>query len=545
MSDTYAVVDKTKKNNASNDGSCSQQLHQDSMTDVYAVVDKTRKIKEEPSIMGNYDVITTDAMTTTVADDIDLYDYASAPVYGKLDSSQSETMETKLRHPNKCYENCFGKLKCQEHHSVFILTSIIVLVTAVILAVVAVAIAFVLIAGLRFDLTTALKVYSSSSGSSSENVKCVTNSLEPQLNQLRTDFNNFTTETHQQVFHWNKNISDNAEDLNQQINSTLKLIKYLNDSSNMLLSSSVNALERRIHEQQNNIYNNATTKIRNLNSAVVEELRNASNISLTTINTLTDKLANGIQDLHIFNSCAAVSAFPIQLPSGMYNIRSRTSTSYKYCSTTIAFSCNSIPGKWRRIAYLNINENPEACSDEFEVISDNPNPPLCRRMDTSAGCSSMVYPSNGMSYSQVCGAVRVHPARTPDGFMPRNGQSVNENYVDGVSLTYGTSSNRNHIWTYTAAVTIGGGNRECGNCNEKPRSTATNFTCTTAYCDNANTCFIPDTLWGSEAQQCFGNETFYRQLSESTTDNIEMRVCRDQGRGDEDILISFVELFVM
>ena len=41
---------------------------------------------------------------------------------------------------------------------------------------------------------------------------------------------------------------------------------------------------------------------------------------------------------------------------------------------------------------------------------------------------------------------------------------------------------------------------------------------------------IPNTLWGSEAKQCFGNETFYRQLSESTTDNIEMRVCRDQGR---------------
>ena len=43
----------------------------------------------------------------------------------------------------------------------------------------------------------------------------------------------------------------------------------------------------------------------------------------------------------------------------------------------------------------------------------------------------------------------------------------------------------------------------------------------------------------------FCNETFYRKQSDSSTDNIEMRVCRDQGRIDEDILISFVEIFVL
>ena len=49
-------------------------------------------------------------------------------------------------------------------------------------------------------------------------------------------------------------------------------------------------------------------------------------------------------------------------------------------------------------------------------------------------------PSNGMSYSQVCGTVRVHPAGTPDGFashnnqITRKGQSVNHNYVDGCDV---------------------------------------------------------------------------------------------------------------
>ena len=265
---------------------------------------------------------------------------------------------------------------------------------------------------------------------------------------------------------------------------------------------------------------------------------NASNISLATINTLTDRLASGIQDLHTFDSCTAVSAFPIQLPSGMYNIRSDDSVTQQYC----LLSCNGVNGAWKRIAYLYTNEIPVSCPDNFEVSDSISNPPLCRRTNANKGCNFVTYASNGTSYSQVCGTVRVHPEGTPDGFNHFNDRSI---YVDGVYLTYGDSSNRNHIWTYTAATTVEGNTRGCDQCNYlKPSNMpGSYFTCTTAHCNDKNNCY-PDTLWGSEAQQCFGNETFYRQLSESTTDNIEMRVCRDQGRDDEDILIFFVELYV-
>ena len=126
-----------------------------------------------------------------------------------------------------------------------------------------------------------------------------------------------------------------------------------------------------------------------------------------------------------------------------------------------------------------------------------------------------------------------------------NGHSVKQNYVDGVSLTYVDSSNWNHIWTYTASVLVEDDGIGCGNCNKnKPNIPGTNLTCTTAHCRYSNNCF-PNTLWGNDTQQCFGNETFYRQLSESTADDIEMRVCRDEVRSNEDILISFVELFVI
>ena len=185
-----------------------------------------------------------------------------------------------------------------------------------------------------------------------------------------------------------------------------------------------------------------------------------------------------------------------------------------------------------------------SCPDNFEVRDPISNPPLCRRTSAIKGCNSVTYPSNNVSYSQVCGTVRVHPEGVPDGFDTFNDRSI---YVDGVYFTYGHNSNRNNIiWTYTAAVTVGSSTRGCGQCNHRKPSDipGTNFTCTSAHCSNSNSCFS-NTIWGSEAQQCFGNETFYRQLSESTTDNIEMTVCRDQSRSDEDILISFIELFVL
>jgi len=119
------------------------------------------------------------------------------------------------------------------------------------------------------------------------------------------------------------------------------------------------------------------------------------------------------------------------------------------------------------------------------------------------------------------------------------------NYVDGVSLTHGTSPNRSHIWTYSSVVFFASGNADrCSICDDnKPSYVGTNYTCVAAQCSNDQGCY-PDSLWSNDVKVCEGNGTFYRQLSESTTDDIEMRVCRDQARDDEDILISYMELFV-
>ena len=338
-----------------------------------------------------------------------------------------------------------------------------------------------------------------------------------------------------------------VRDINTLITNVGQYINHLNNSHE-ILASKVSLLREELYQYQDALNKTILNTINATNSQLDQVRKKLNNIINATINTenqinnFTMKIIADIMVLHSFDYCYELTSLSLLFPSGVYRVRSyNSSINHKYCSTTTAFSCSGVSGNWRRIAYLDTEFM--WCPEYFEVIDPDSNPPLCRRIDVNRGCSSVIYPSNGMSYSQVCGTVRVHPEGTPDGFDTFQDRSI---YVDGVYLTYGNSSNRNHIWTYTAAVTVDSDTRGCDQCNcMKPSyMPGTNFTCTSAHCNDHNNCFS-NTLWGNEAQQCFGNETFYRQLSESTTDNIEMTVCRDQSRVDEDILISFVELFVL
>ena len=53
-----------------------------------------------------------------------------------------------------------------------------------------------------------------------------------------------------------------------------------------------------------------------------------------------------------------------------------------------------------------------------------------------------------------------------------------------------------------------------------------------------------EVLWDSEGCRNHDDTWFYRQLPEATTDDIEMRVCRDEDRDNEDILIQSVDIYI-
>jgi hypothetical protein len=97
-------------------------------------------------------------------------------------------------------------------------------------------------------------------------------------------------------------------------------------------------------------------------------------------------------------------------------------------------------GGWTRIADLNMTDPGQSCPTNWNLIST----PVrgCART-TDGGCDSAIFPSNGQSYSRVCGKVIAYQQGSSDAF---------EGELDGVSLTHGPAASREHIWSFVAAL---------------------------------------------------------------------------------------------
>ena len=348
---------------------------------------------------------------------------------------------------------------------------------------------------------------------------------------LRTDIKNLSDTINQQVEYLNQNASNGIDNIDQQINIIRESLRELQYSI-ALLSSSVGTLEGNFTEQLNGVSNTSTAMLIILNNEIIEVIMNSSDISVTIINTLQDRLANGVQTLHIFDSCEAVSNFFIQLPSGMYQIRADNSSIIEYCSNIIAYSCHGIPGRWKRIAYLINNTTPVECPMGFESINNRNVPALCKRNPTGARCFSITYSTNGNSYSQVCGTIHGSYFGDPDEFNSYTsirsksaGTPLNGNYVDGISLTHG-SMNEDHIWTLSTIVNFATDPTDiCSVCDDnKPSYVGMDYSCDVV--DECKSNCSPRQIWG--IGQCIGNSTFYKNLMQPTSDDIEMRVCTDQ-----------------
>ena len=139
--------------------------------------------------------------------------------------------------------------------------------------------------------------------------------------------------------------------------------------------------------------------------------------------------------------------------------------------------------------------------------------------------------------------------------------------MDGVSLTHG-SNPRRHIWTFVAAHSDNYINEFPGNLSSFCRCVRPgdsrimpppSFVGMDYFCDTGirrsmllhSTFLADDPLWDGagcapNSMCCSFNNLpwFHKQLPSDTTDDIEMRVCCDEGRDNEDIAISNVDIYV-
>ena len=207
------------------------------------------------------------------------------------------------------------------------------------------------------------------------------------------------------------------------------------------------------------------------------------------------------------------------------------------------------PGRWRRAFYVNASQPDETCPGGWSVQTS----PVRGCAGASSQCSSAFSGDINTAYSRVCGRIIGEGVSSPDGFI--RGQqdlTIEDNYLDGVSITHGAAGSRNHIWTFAAghsATNFGWVARcPCDNPNRNeaplpPTEVGDNY-----FCDRADQL---DRLWTGEScasdNPCcsFHNPPYFSvQLPAATTNRIELRLCHDQHQGDENVLVLFAEIYV-
>ena len=247
-------------------------------------------------------------------------------------------------------------------------------------------------------------------------------------------------------------------------------------------------------------------------------------------------------------SCAEIHPFS---PSGYYWVRASNGSVVRvYCDMTL--SCGNITGGWMRVAELNTINSCQQCPDGLMERDDG----RCAGR-TANGCSSVFFSTQKINYTNVCGRITAYQVGTTNAFGGKSDPTIDSNYVDGVSLTHG-SSTRQHIWTFAVGLdrtgTFDSPGSYCPCQNTTLASIAPSFVGENYFCDAGNEEFMgtgtgsdnnlqSDPLWdGTDCLCCDNPPWFYQQLPQPTTDNIEMRVCRNEN--NENIAIEVVNIYV-
>ena len=258
-------------------------------------------------------------------------------------------------------------------------------------------------------------------------------------------------------------------------------------------------------------------------------------------------------------SCSLLFSNSADLSSDYYWLERCDGAAYRaYCVRDSPCGCSGNTTGWKRIAFVNTTDTNQACPGGTKLFSGS-SIRTCARL--THGCVSLTYGANFMPYRRVCGRIIGYQHRSPDGFTAfRDDQSrtLDNNYVDGVSVTYGYP--RKHIWTFAAGLDETSSDfRRCPCANRNrpfsgviPPFVGNDYFCETASRTRVGPIFYPnDPLWDGEGcgnvSTCCSNTSapwFCKTLSETTRENVEIRLCGDEDTVNENIPIQLIELYV-
>ena len=238
--------------------------------------------------------------------------------------------------------------------------------------------------------------------------------------------------------------------------------------------------------------------------------------------------------------------------SGYYRINENQWT---YCNMTptvndFISTCVGMGGGWRKIVDIDISAGDNCPSGWTKQIVSGYS--FCQKSFDGRGCSSTTFSTNGFAYQKVCGKARGYQKGHPHNRLVST-DTIDSNYADGLSITY--DSPRQHIWTYATGAFDRSGQIYCpcdGNGGTTPSFVGSNYYCESGRgsIDDHSAYHFDDPLWdgsGCIFSNCCSipnQPWFYRQLNETTSANIEVRLCDIYNFANGFTLIDQLELYI-
>jgi hypothetical protein len=522
----------------------------DSTTAVYAVVKKSKKQRRN-SIVENE--------VALPSFDSPVYDMAETPAvpppsHGRgevdseysmvtLDNMYSQVSKTKqgkepeatIQGPSQTSatnadKQWSGGSGCKILVCILITIGIVAVITLICLAVL-----FAEVSKLRAQNT------STAQSTTSQLMEDDLSSIRLQLQQIQEDFSTMKDFMNGEYSRFHNAFNMLSEMFNKAEQVNLDKFQQLN--------SSINTTQTQLDMSVDQLNQQLDTVIPQLNSTL-----NSQQASLLALNSSFEMGLmqysgpfHELQQLHPgqtralpVSSCVALNDLPWSSPSGYYWVRASNSSAVRvYCDMTR--SCGGVTGGWMRVAELDMRNSSHRCPSglQFSMISFSKR--ICRINSVPAACSPTIAYSTVLEYSKVCGRIRAFPVGHLDGFQSyalARVSTIDDNYVDGVSLTHGDPCQ--HIWTFSAHSS---GGCSCNAGSAMPPS----FVGTEYFCDIDGGTELWQECTASRNSCCSLSNPppwFYKHLMTPTTDSIEMRVCRDESRANEDIQIQAIDLYV-
>ncbi|MCB9760882.1 MAG: hypothetical protein H6739_13675 [Alphaproteobacteria bacterium] len=168
---------------------------------------------------------------------------------------------------------------------------------------------------------------------------------------------------------------------------------------------------------------------------------------------------------------------------------------------------------------------------------------VCHR-DTARGSDvSAIFDAHGVTWDEARGAMTAYQYASTNAFWYASGTTLDDWYVDGVSITHGAST-RAHVFTYAVGYSISQGYvYDCPAIggNPAPLYVGSDFLCESG---NSGTTFAY--VWYTPL--LFANDTFQVTLASPTTDDVEVRIMCDEESSShsysEDVGVASLELWV-